>query len=250
MRTSSISSSSHKSSRSDSYQKSYELSKKKLLSAMVLMTQDRIAEERSKSKSIGASRGTDSFWTELETMLSRHESQMEKLAQQAIEVRSTLSSQRKIANDAHQRRMAEANAELEDLNKQIANYATQIEKNEAEALTAKENELNEEISETNNEIEQLTKRIAHMRKSGKQLKERLEQSRAEAAAVADDLKERKKRSQKRAAEVSQEIKETLKKISELDEELSALETKEMACTALYARLKEDLPLAQRIFGKY
>lgn len=242
--------SSRKSSRSDSYQKSYEQSKKKLLSAMVLMTQDQISEERSKSRSAGASRGADSFWTELETMLTRHESQMEKLAQQAIEVRSSLSAQRKIANDAHQRRMAEANAELEDLNKQIASYSAQIERNEADALAAKENELHDEIAETNSEIEQLTKKIALMRKSGKQLKERLEQARAEASAVADDLKERKRRSQKRAIEVNQEIKDTLKKINDLDEELSALETKEMACTALYARLKEDLPLAQRIFGKY
>ena len=183
-------------------------------------------------------------------MLTRHENQMEKLAQQAIEVRSSLSAQRKIANDAHQRRMAEANAELEDLNKQIASYSAQIERNEADALAAKENELHDEIAETNSEIEQLTKKIALMRKSGKQLKERLEQSRAEASAVADDLKERKRRSQKRQIEVNQEIKDTLKKINDLDEELSALETKEMACTALYARLKEDLPLAQRIFGKY
>lgn len=217
---------------------------------MVLMTQDQISEERSKSRSAGASRGADSFWTELETMLTRHENQMEKLAQQAIEVRSSLSAQRKIANDAHQRRMAEANAELEDLNKQIASYSAQIERNEADALAAKENELHDEIAETNSEIEQLTKKIAVMRKSGKQLKERLEQSRAEASAVADDLKERKRRSQKRQIEVNQEIKDTLKKINDLDEELSALETKEMACTALYARLKEDLPLAQRIFGKY
>ena len=239
-----------KGSRTDSYQTSHELGKKKLLSAMVLMMRDKIAEEKSRSQSSPGLRSTDSFWSELETMLARHESQMEKLAQQAVEMRSTLSAQRKSANAAHQARMKEATAELDELNRQISEYTSQIEKNQEETLAAKESALKDEIADTNTEIDQLTKKISIMRKNGKELKEKLEESRKEAASMAENLRERKKRTQRRAGEIGDEIKDTLKRISELDEELSALETKEAACTALYARLKEDLPLAQRIFGKY
>lgn len=194
-------------------------------------------------------KGSDEFWAQLEEMLAKHETQMENLTHRAVEIRTSLSHERKVANTTHISRMKDATEELEALKHQIAEYQARVENNHTDAFEAKENKIKEEIAQTNADIEQLTRRITVMRKSSKQLKEKLEESRSKAEQIAEQLAERKQKIEEREKVIGAEISDTILKIDDLEEELSALETKEMACTALYARLQKDLPIAQRIFGK-
>lgn len=194
-------------------------------------------------------KGTDDFWKQLEEMLAKHETQMESLTHRAVEIRTSLSNDRKVANTVHVSRMKNATEELEALKQQIAEYQTRVETNHTDVLEAKEAKVKEEIAQTNSDIEQLTRRISIMRNSSKQLREKLEESRSKADLIAEQLADRKRKIEEREQVIGTEISDAILKIDDLEEELSALETKEMACTALYARLQKDLPIAQRIFGK-
>lgn len=207
-----------------------------------------IDSEEPKSSLRSTAKGSDDFWAQLEGMLAKHESQMEILAQKAVEKRTSLSNERKIANTEHLSRMKKATEELEVLRKEIMDYQSRVEDNQADVLEAKEAQIREAISDTNAEIEQVTRRVTIIRNSSKQLREKLEESRANADRISSELADRKRRIEEREAVIGDEINETIARINDIEDELSALETKEMACTALYARLQKDLPIAQRIFG--
>jgi chromosome segregation ATPase len=225
----------------------FEDSKKQLYSALVLMARDRIAQ--AEARLLPRAQQGDSFWSQLETLLSRHEAQMEKLSQKASEMRSNLSASRKTASSAHLRRMDEARAELEDLQSEIRSATTAVQRDQTNFLLAQEQQLREQISAADSEIEELTQAVRALRKSSSQLKAKAQTQQAEFESKSKSLRGRTREAEARGKRLARDVDAAELEIRRTEAELEDLQHREVACLELYESLKQPLPVIQRIFAK-
>jgi chromosome segregation ATPase len=209
------------------------------------MARDRIAHWEAPK-----SRQGDSFWSQLETLLSRHEAQMEKLSQKASEMRSSLSASRKTASSAHLRRMDEAHAELEVLQSEIRSATDAVENDQTNELLTQEQQLREQISAEDAEIEELTQAVRALRKSSSQLKAKAQTQQAEVESKSKSLRDRTRKAEARGKRLARDIDAADLEIRRTEGELEDLQHREAACLELYESLKQPLPVIQRIFAKH
>jgi chromosome segregation ATPase len=210
------------------------------------MLRDRIAQEELRIQS--KLHGSDSFWTQLDVLVGRHESQMSALSDRASQLRSELSAARKSASSAHVKRMDDARSELDALQEQIRQANAEIESDNTSSLRAEEQNLRSRLSSLSGAISEVTDSVRALQKSSTQLKVKVQSQKVEYDTKARIAKEHSRDAETRANRLATNIDAANREIRELDDELEELGQRETTCIGLYDSLKQPLPVIQRIFA--
>lgn len=226
-----------------SFTENCEKSRNLYYSTLVLMVKDRIEEIEQISKN----RSTDVFWSQLETMISRHSAQMDRVAQKAVDKRSTLISQRQDIGTNHTDRMNKAISQLKILKKQIKEQRFQVSIIENHVEEKETEETNSQIDSLNLEIDKYEFRIKNLRNSIKEANSQIEKAKSDYDSRSSDLTRRRKNLDSKADSVSMQLEETIQEINQVDAKIKDLEQKEKICMAVYESLEQPLPSIQRIF---
>jgi chromosome segregation ATPase len=210
------------------------------------MLQDRIAQEEARIEP--KLHPNDAFWTQLDILVARHESQMGLLSDRASELCSGLSAARKAASSAHVKRMDDARAELEALKEQIRQANAEIGNDNTGSLRAEEQNLRSRLSSISDAISEVTGSVSALQKSSAHLKVKSHTQKAEYDAKFKATKERSREAETRANQLSARIDAANQAIREIDDELEELAQRESTCLGLYNSLKQPLPVIHRIFA--
>lgn len=229
--------------RQASFTDSLEKSRNLYYSALVLMAQDKINEMEQMSKL----RSTDVLWSQLETMISRHSAQMDRIAQKAVDKRSTLISQRKDIGMNHTERMNKAKSQLKILKKQIKEKKFQVSMIENRVEEKEAEETNTQIDSLNLEIDQYDFRIINLRNSIKELKNQIDKVKEDCDSRSSNLSHRIKNLDSKAGTIAIQLEDTIQQINQYDAKIKELEHKEKVCMAVYESLEQPLPSIRRIF---
>lgn len=227
-----------------SFSENLEKSKKLYYSTLILMVKDKIEEK----EQIPKVRSTDLFLSQLETMISRHSAQMDRVAQKAVDVRTNINSERKTIETNHSERMNKAKKQLKILQNQIKEQREKVMMIESHDQEKETEETNSKIETLNSDIEQYNFRIKILRNSTSDLKKQIEKTRIEFDSKESNLEQRRKNLDSTAEHISSQLESTIHQIRVVDAELKDLEQKEKICVALYESLKQPLPSIQRIFS--
>ncbi|OHT13532.1 hypothetical protein TRFO_03262 [Tritrichomonas foetus] len=229
------------------YSENYEKSRNLYLSTLVLMARDKIEQIEQAGNAENVK--TDVFWSQLETMLTRHSAQMDRVAQQAVELRSSLSSSRKSKGTTHSDRMNKALKELKQIQKQINEQKSQVLMVENHVQEKETEETQTKIESANMEIEQFNFRIRNLRKTTAELKKQMETMRSDIDSRSSDIEQRKNNLDARAEYIASQLDDTINRMNVADTELRDLEEREKIVITLYESLKQPLPSIQRIFSR-
>lgn len=225
------------------FSENYEKSKNLYYSALVLILKDKIEEMEQVSKV----KSTDVFWSQLETMISRHSAQMDRVAQKVVDKRANLISQRKVIGTDHAERMNKAKNQLKILKKQIKEQKFQVSMIENRVEEKEAEEINAKIESLNLEIDQYDFRIKNLRNSIQEINNQIEKARVDNNSRSSNLENRRKNLDSRADNISSQLENTIQQINQVDAEIKDLEQKEKICMAVYESLKQPLPSIERIF---
>jgi chromosome segregation ATPase len=212
------------------------------------MLQDRIAQEEERVEP--KLHPSDAFWTQLDILVARHESQMGQLSDRASELRSGISASRKAALSAHIKRMDTARSELEALKEQIRQGNAEIENDNTGSLRAEEQNLRWRLSSLSGALSEVTDSVRELQKSSTPLKVRTQTQKAEYDGKSKAINERSRDAEARANQLSARIDAANQQIREIDNEIQELGQRESTCLALYDSLKQPLPVIQRLFARH
>lgn len=225
------------------YTENYERTRLLVYSSYILKARDRINQIQEQANSPK----NDAFWSQIETILSRHEAQMDRAAQQAAELRENLSSSRKSTSSSHSERKNKANIKLKSIQKQIAQCNQQIQAIKSTSYQTIENDINSKIESTNTEIEKLKFNVKNLRKRTNELKAQLENKKKEIETRSSTINQTKNELMMKDGQLTDSINTITQKISRADAEIAELEQREAICSSLFESLKRPIPSIQRIF---
>ena len=228
---------------STKYSDNFEKSRKLYFSALALIAKDKIDQ----LKQISRMHATDVYWSQLETLLSRHSAQLDTVSQKAAILRNNLNEQQMTKNAEHINRMNKANNELIKLQKQIEKEKSKLNKVDNTISIKQTAEANSKIKTVNMDINQCTSRIQNLKRVTDDLQVRIEQMKYENNERATVLNQKKMDLDAKASYIANQLDDTIHKIQEADNQLKDLEEREKLCHALYESLKQPLPSIQRIF---
>lgn len=226
-----------------SFSENYEKSRNLYLSALVLQVRDKIEEIEEELKN----KPNDVFWTQLETMISRHSAKMDRVAQQVYAYRSELNSKRKTTSQNHQDRMNKAKNKLKSIQKEIAEHKNQLLYADRGAEERETVQTNNQVETINLQIEQHKIQIKSLRKSTKELQTRIEQIKTSNESKSTDLGKKRIQLDMKAENLTTTLELLMRQIREADNELRNLDEREKICLSLYESLTEPLPTIERIF---
>lgn len=228
---------------SPGFQGNLEESKKLLYSALVLKARDRLAALEAASNQSQ----TDQFWSQLDSLLARHETHMTKIAQKASSLRTSLSNSRLQSNSMHKNRMAKAQAELERIQEQIKECEEKIANDQTESYKQTENSLFESIEDANREISELNARVSSLRKITNDLKTKLQTSTARLELQQDKLKKKREDAEAESKRVNDEIESLNRQIKEADATLAELENHENLAASILSSFQQPISSIDRLF---
>jgi chromosome segregation ATPase len=227
-------------------EESFEASRKDLLSALVLMTQDRL---RSRPVADTGARKTDEFWSRIDGLIQRHETQVEKLTRSVTDLRHSLSHSKKSDVLAHKERMEKGAAQLSSLRQQIRDLEEEAGKDRRTELENEERKVRREISDIENSIGQVKNRVSSLKAGNEALKSKLKKKREEADAKFGNLPKRKREIQQLEYTLNDEMNRLKGEIEDADSELQELDDRESAVLQLCECYRKPLDVCNRMFPK-
>lgn len=221
----------------------YEKLRNKLLSVLVLQANDKLKSLEQPAPV------NDSFWSQLESVLSRHELQIDRITKQAMELKSNLSVSLMSATETHSERMNRATEKLESIQKQIADLTYRIENDQTEALKQREIKIKSDTNTADAEIKIVTTKVEKIRTRTNKLKDRLKNARQTIEDKGSTMQQRKEQTKINTDKVAEEINATKQEIATADRELQELDQRETLVRDLYESLKQPIPSINRIFSQ-
>lgn len=240
-----------------SMQRNLEESRKLLYSVLVLKARDQIealkssidpAEDSKLNTSVSKSNNaSDDFWGQLDKLLIKHQEQMEKISNKALDIRTNLSNAQLSFSAAHEKRMRSLIEEEKKIDDEIKICEETINKDKAKELKMQQQELDKQVKDLQSQIDETKTEIDNLRKTNTELKTQMELSNAKKESKKKTIQKKKEELTCEQDVLDEEIRRFNDLIEEADEELAELGKRETVLTNVFSSIQQPFGSIQRIF---
>jgi len=217
-------------------------SRKQIYSALVMILRGKLGEKEKTSS-------FDGFWGDLNSLISKHESNIDRITVQAVNVRSKLSNSRLLASKQHSERMAKAQKELQKLNQELSDLAKSDNIEKTNSYKRKENELKGTNEKLKKEINELGEKVQKIRQSTEEARAKLSKSSAKYEARSNTLKSKARSANDELNSAKAELQDMNYQLKKAQDENNEINKRYDIVSQMLSTFTEPLPSIKRIFSK-
>jgi hypothetical protein len=206
-----------------SFNDNFEISKKRLLAAYVLLVRDQIDQIQLPHP----------FWDQFANVLSHRESNLQVLSEKSLRRQKELRKKAIDSSTDHMNMMKQAKEDLDNYRSLIHQCEAEI---ESERSTRPYDSIREETLKVNAEIDYLTRSVARRRRVVSDLKDQLQYHITKLNLDQDSFDTRQRKNRNHAKELAEGIGAVQRKLRDASRDLEELKSREAACGQLVRAL--------------
>ncbi|EAY16659.1 hypothetical protein TVAG_066640 [Trichomonas vaginalis G3] len=220
-----------------------EIAKKALYSALVLLAKEQIKEKEESQKQPSS----DDFWERMQSIISKHEAQMDQITVKAVNIRSKLNNKRLEESKAHSEVMSKSKAQYQKILEELDQLSNDQTKFKITEFTNKQKELQQDINEISSQNVQLTESVQKLQTETDDLKQKLREQSSNLEARSAKIKARRQVSTESANKIDIQINQLTNEILAAENEIEELKEKREMVKQLVDTLEISKSHFQSIF---
>lgn len=220
-----------------------ELAKKALYSALILLGREQLKEKQDREKQTG----TDDFWSRIQAIINKHESQMDEITVQAVNVRSKLNNRRLEESKAHSERMSKAKTQYQKILEELEMLSQDQTKQRITDLTQRQSDLQHDIDEISANNVRLNESVENLTSETEEMKKNLRTATSTIEARSSKIKARRQVSTESASKIDAQISQLTNELASADNEIEELKEKREMVKQLVETLETSKSHIQSIF---